>query len=46
MEETSAKNRIKQSMAVLRKLGLGETLQWRDGGYLLDPSVPLRLSVG
>lgn len=44
MTAASARNRIKQSMAVLRKLGLGDCLLWSDGGYLIDPSVPLVMS--
>ena len=44
MHVVSARNRIKQSMAVLRKLGLGELLLCRNGGYMLDPAVPLSIS--
>lgn len=34
-------NRLKVTATKLRKLGLGDVLIYRDGGYLLDESVPL-----
>ena len=38
-----ARNRLHVAVAALRKLGLREVLIARDGGYLLERGVPLRL---
>jgi len=46
MSAESARNRIKQSIAVLRKLGLGAHLETRDGGYLLSPTAAVKLVDG
>jgi predicted ATPase len=39
----AARSRLKQSMLILRKMGMGALLVWRNGGYLLDPNVPLEI---
>ena len=39
----SAKNRLKVAVSTLRKAGLEPVLVTRGGGYLLDPSVPIRV---
>jgi predicted negative regulator of RcsB-dependent stress response len=46
MSLDDARNRIKQGIAVLRRLGLGNAVvrQQGGGGYLLDASVPLRFA--
>jgi len=36
-------NRVYVAISTLRQLGLGELLQRSDGGYRLDPLVPLQL---
>jgi hypothetical protein len=38
----SAAQRVRVAIAELRALGLREVLLSRDGGYLLDPHLPLR----
>jgi len=43
MTKESALGRLRQSMAVLRKLGLGDLLVWSNGGYILKPMVPVEL---
>jgi hypothetical protein len=42
LQGPSVRHRIKQSMAVLRKLGMGDLLMWNKG-YFLDPTIPLEL---
>jgi predicted ATPase/predicted negative regulator of RcsB-dependent stress response len=37
-------NRLKVSLAALRKLGLRELLLRTDGGYMLDPAIAVRVS--
>jgi hypothetical protein len=39
----AAKNRVYVAINRLRRAGLADLLQTRDGGYLLDPSVPVLL---
>jgi hypothetical protein len=39
-----ATNRLRVALSTLRKLGLGEIVKTRAGGYLLDPSVPLHFA--
>jgi predicted ATPase len=39
-------NRLKVALATLRKLGLRELMLRRDGGYLLDPAVKVRVVRG
>ncbi len=43
MSEDSAKNRIKVAVSTLRKAGLEPLLVTRGSGYLLDPTVPIRV---
>ena len=43
MDPASARNRLKQTLAVMRKLGLGDLVVRGRGGYMLNPSVPLTL---
>jgi tetratricopeptide (TPR) repeat protein len=40
----SASNRVYVSIAGLRRLGLKDVLVARDGGYLLDPEVPIEVA--
>lgn len=40
----AAANRVYVALSALRKLGLKELILGRDGGYLLDPEVPLVLA--
>ena len=42
IREEAAFGRVRNAVAQLRRLGLGDALLTRDDGYLLDPSVPLR----
>lgn len=42
----SGANRVYVAIASLRSLGLGEILQTRTGGYLLDPRVPICVESG
>src|SRR5262249_9035423 len=41
MDIESGRNRVRVAIATLRDLGLRDVLVSRDGGYLLDPDVPL-----
>ncbi len=41
IHRSAALNRLHVAVSTLRKAGLGELLLRRDGGYLLDPTVPL-----
>jgi predicted ATPase len=41
---SAAKNRLHVAVARLRRLGLDTMLEQDDGGYLLKPDVPLRIS--
>jgi hypothetical protein len=34
--------RVYESFRVLRNLGLREVLVYRDGGYMLDPDLPIK----
>lgn len=43
MSQASAQNRLYVTINRLRQLGLGELLQLVEGGYRLDPDVPLAL---
>ena len=44
IQRDAAMNRLRVSLTMLRKIGLRELLvSADDGGYLLDPSVPVRL---
>ena len=43
MSDESARTRLRQAMAVLRKLGMGKLIIWQDVGYILNPSVPVEL---
>ena len=43
MSHASAKNRLKVHVAALRDLGLRGVLLSSDGGYLLDPGVPIQI---
>jgi len=43
LDEQRLLGRVRQSMAVLRRLGLGKLLLWANGGYLLDPTVPIEI---
>jgi hypothetical protein len=43
MLRKSAKNRVYVTVSRLRRLGLGEALVVRDGVYLLDPSLEVRI---
>lgn len=43
MSAASAQNRLYVTINRLRQLGLAETLQLVEGGYRLDPDVPLAL---
>lgn len=40
----SGPNRVYVALATLRRLGLREFLLTHEGGYLLDPAVPLLLA--
>jgi hypothetical protein len=44
MSLVSGRNRLKQSIAVLRRLGLGNVLKSTRGGYLFSQDVPLQLA--
>jgi hypothetical protein len=44
MSPVSGRNRLKQSIAVLRRLGLGDVLKSTRGGYLFSQDVPLQLA--
>jgi len=44
MSPVSARNRLKQSIAVMRRLGLGDVLKSTRGGYLFSQDVPLQLA--
>jgi hypothetical protein len=44
MTTASAQNRLYVTINRLRQLGLGESLQLVEGGYRLDPDVPLALA--
>jgi DNA-binding winged helix-turn-helix (wHTH) protein len=39
----AAKNRLHVALSALRKAGLAEIIQRVDGGYRLDPGVPILL---
>ncbi len=39
----SARERLKQAMRVLRRLGLEQLVVWKDGGYLLSTDIPIEL---
>jgi hypothetical protein len=41
MQPAAAANRVKVTLSTLRSAGLRDLLVRREGGYLLDPSVPL-----
>jgi len=41
MGESSARNRLHVAVATLRRLGLDRVLQSEEGGYRLDPEVPV-----
>ena len=43
MLPAAARNRLHVTLTTLRKLGLRELLQANEGGYLLDPALPVRL---
>ncbi|WP_394843861.1 hypothetical protein [Pendulispora brunnea] len=43
MSPHSARDRLKQSIRTLRRLGLEGLVLWRDGGYLLSTDVALEL---
>jgi hypothetical protein len=45
LQVTAANNRLKVAISTLRKLGIEPILMTRGGGYLLDPSVPIRIAV-
>ncbi|MDC3962948.1 AAA family ATPase [Polyangium jinanense] len=44
MQPSAARNRLHVAIAMLRGHGLREILQRQDGGYRLDPAVPVRFA--
>lgn len=42
----SGMNRLKVALATLRKMGMRDLIQRKDGGYLFDPAVQLRVRRG
>jgi predicted ATPase len=46
IQAEAALNRLHVALATLRKLGLREVLITADGGYMLDPAVPLAAAQG
>jgi hypothetical protein len=44
MSPLSARNRLKQAMRILRRLGMGDLLVWQNGGYFIRPDMPFELA--